>query len=93
MVIGACKIVLRISDSQSLKSKRYIVRKIKDRVRHRFNVSISEVDDQDLWQVTSIGFATVSNDRKIVQSTLDQVVNMVEDMGLGEMLDYTIEIL
>ncbi|OGL39627.1 MAG: hypothetical protein A2149_02235 [Candidatus Schekmanbacteria bacterium RBG_16_38_11] len=93
MVIGACKIVLRIPDSQSLKSKRYIVRKIKDRVRHRFNVSISEVDDQDLWQVTSIGFATVSNDRKIVQSTLDQVVNMVEDMGVGELLDYTIEIL
>jgi len=93
MVIGVCKIVLRIPDSQSLKSKRNIVRKVKDRVKHRFNVSVAEVDDQDLWQITSIGFATVSNDRNIVQSTLDQVVNMVEDMGLGELLDYTIEIL
>jgi len=93
MVIGACKVVLRIPESQSLKGKRYIIRKIKDRVRNKFNVSIAEVDNQDLWQVTSIGFATVSNDRRIVQSTLDQVVNMVEDMGIGELLDYTIEIL
>ena len=93
MIVGVCKIVLRIPESQSLKSKRYIVRKIKDRVRHRFNVSVAEVDDQDLWQITSVGFATVSNDRRIVQSTLDQVVDMVEDMGVGELLDYTTEIL
>jgi uncharacterized protein YlxP (DUF503 family) len=93
MVVGVCKIVLRIPESQSLKSKRYIVRKIKDRVRHRFNVSVAEVDDHDLWQITSVGFATVSNDRRIVQSTLDQIVEMVEDMGVGELLDYTVEIL
>ena len=93
MVIGAGKVVLRIPESQSLKGKRHIIRKIKDKIRNRFNISIAEVDDQDLWQVTSIGFTTVSNDRRIVQSTLDQVVNMVEDMGVGELIDYTIEIL
>ena len=93
MVIGAGKVVLRIPESQSLKGKRHIIRKIKDKIRNRFNISIAEVGDQDLWQVTSIGFTTVSNDRRIVQSTLDQVVNMVEDMGVGELIDYTIEIL
>lgn len=93
MVIGAGKVVLRIPESQSLKGKRHIIRKIKDKIRNRFNISIAEVDDQDLWQLTSIGFTTVSNDRRIVQSTLDQVVNMVEDMGVGELIDYTIEIL
>ena len=93
MVIGAGKVVLRIPESQSLKGKRHIIRKIKDKIRNRFNISIAEVGDQDLWQVTSIGFTTVSNDKRIVQSTLDQVVNMVEDMGVGELIDYTIEIL
>jgi uncharacterized protein len=93
MVIGICQLDLRIPENHSLKGKRHVLRKLIDRVRHRFNVAISEVGDNDLWQRAQIGFCTVGNDRRHINSSLDKVVDFIEQMNLVEMVHTEIEII
>ena len=50
MFVGVARLTLQIADSGSLKSKRQVLRRVTDRVKARFNVSVAEVEDQDLWQ-------------------------------------------
>jgi uncharacterized protein YlxP (DUF503 family) len=93
MVIGVCKLDLRIPENHSLKGKRHVLRKLTDRVRVRFNVAISEVGDNDLWQRAQMGFCTVGNDRRHINSSLDKVIYFIEQMNLVEMVRTEIEII
>ena len=93
MVIGVCKLDLRIPENHSLKEKRHVLRKLVDRVRNRFNVAISEVGDNDLWQRAQMGFCTVGNDRRHINSSLDKVIYFIEQMNLVEMVRTEIEII
>jgi uncharacterized protein YlxP (DUF503 family) len=92
MVVGICSIDLRIPGNDSLKGKRSVVRRIKERVKHTFNVSIAEVEDLDLLQRAGLGIAFVSNDASHVHSTLSKVVNFIEHLYMAEILDYHIEV-
>jgi uncharacterized protein len=80
-------------ENHSLKEKRHVIRKLMDRVRHRFNVAISEVDDNDLWQRAQIGFCTVGNDRRFVNSSLDKIIDFIEKMYLAEVTEKELEII
>ena len=93
MVIGVCKLDLRIPESHSLKEKRHVLRKLIDRVRTRFNVAIAEVGDNDVWQRAQMGFCTVGNDRRHINSSLDKVIYFIEQMNLVEMVHTEIEII
>jgi len=93
MVIGICQLDLRIPENHSLKGKRHVIRKLIDRVRSRFNVAISEVGDNDLWQRAQIGICMVSNDRRFTNSSLDKVIDFIEKTHLVEMLHSEMEIL
>lgn len=93
MVIGTCSIQLYFSESESLKRKRQFLKRIKDRVRNKFNVSIAEVKDNDLWQRTTLGVSTVANDRRFINEILSKVVQQIEGENGVEVLDYQIEIL
>jgi uncharacterized protein YlxP (DUF503 family) len=93
MVIGICQLDLWIPENHSLKGKRHVLRKLIDRVKHRFNVAISEVGDQDLWQRAQIGLCIVGNDRRHINSSLDKVIDFVEKMHLVEMVHTEMEIL
>jgi uncharacterized protein YlxP (DUF503 family) len=92
MVVGVCTIDLRISGNDSLKGKRSIVRKIKQRVKNTFNVSIAEVEDLDKLQRVGLGVAVVSNDASYVHSTLSKVVNFIDHLYVAEIIDYHIEV-
>ncbi len=93
MVIGVCKLDLRIPENHSLKEKRHVLRKLIDRVRARFNVAISEVGDNDIWQRAQMGFCTVGNDRRHINSSLDKVLYFIDQMNLVEMVHSEIEII
>jgi uncharacterized protein YlxP (DUF503 family) len=93
MVIGVCKLDLRIPENHSLKEKRHVLRKLIDRVRARFNVAIAEVGNNDLWQRAEMGFCTVGNDRRHINSSLDKIVHFIEQMNLVEMVRTEIEII
>ena len=93
MNIGACKIRLRMPENHSLKGKRQVVKSITSRVANKFNVSIAEVDDNDLWQMATLGIACVGNDGRHLNEVLSRVVNFIEGIrGDAEVLDYEIEI-
>ena len=92
MIIGACTIDLYMADSGSLKSKRHVLRAIKDRGRNKFNVSISEIDNHELWQRATLGVAVASTDVRFANRVLSKVVDFVDKELRAEILDWTIEI-
>ncbi len=92
MFIGVCTIDLHVPDSGSLKTKRQSLRSLKDRIRNKFNVSVAEVDDNDLWQKARLAVAAVSNDKSHLNQTMDHVLNMVQAVPELDLLDYHIEI-
>ena len=93
MVIGVCRLDLLIGESQSLKEKRRIVKQIIDRVKHRFNVSIAEVGNNDLWQSAQLGLCLVSNDRRFTNSSLDTILDFIETINVAEVVKSDIVIL
>lgn len=82
---------LYLPDSGSLKSKRFVVKSLKDRLRNKFNVSVAE-DGNDLWQRASLYCACISNDVKQIHITLESVKNLTEKQPMAELLDYSVEI-
>jgi uncharacterized protein len=92
MVVGICSIDLRLPGNDSLKGKRSVVRRIKERVKNTFNVSVAEVEYLDMLQRVGLGIAFVSNDASHVHSTLSKVVNFIDHLYVAELLDYHIEV-
>jgi len=94
MHIGVCRIELRLPENLSLKGKRRVVKSITTRVRSKFNVSVAEVDHQNLWQLATLGICCVSNDKRYINEVLSKVVDFVANGRFEvEMLNYEIEIL
>jgi uncharacterized protein len=93
MIIGSCKVYLNAPFSHSLKEKRSVVKSIIDKVRHKFNVSIAEVEDQDIHQSIVIGFAVISNSSAHANSMVQSVVNYIEENTSANLLDTYIEII
>jgi uncharacterized protein YlxP (DUF503 family) len=93
MVIGTCTIELHIPGNGSLKGKRRVIKSIIARVHNEFNVSIAEVDNQDLWQSAILGVACVSNGAGYVHGLLTKVVGWIERHRPDvQVVDYEIEI-
>jgi uncharacterized protein YlxP (DUF503 family) len=92
MVVGVCTIDLRIPGNDSLKGKRSVIRRIKERVKNSFNVSVAEVADLDMLQRAGLGIAFVSNEASHVHSTLSKVVNFIDHLYIAEVIDYHIEV-
>lgn len=93
MVVGICCLDLRISENNSLKGKRRILKSMIERVTNKFNVSIAEVGNHDLWQSSQIGFCMVSNNRRFVNSALDKIIDFIEEMNIAEIIKSDIEII
>ena len=93
MIVGVCTIDLHIAESGSLKSKRHVLRSIKDRLKGRFNISVAEVEDQDLWQRVTLGVACIGTDNAQVNRVLDHVIDFVEEIPDVEVIEATIEII
>jgi uncharacterized protein YlxP (DUF503 family) len=93
MVVGVCQVELYLHDNFSLKGKRQVLKSLTQRARKRFNIAIAEVADQDLWQKAVLGICAVGNDRQRVNSTLDQVINFIEETQLTDVADSQIEII
>ena len=94
MNVGVCRVRLRLPENQSLKGKRHVVKSVTQRVKNKYNVSIAEVDEQDAWQVISLGISCVSESAQHVNEMLSKVVDFIEKSRFDvEMLDYDLEII
>ena len=93
MHIGVVEIELMLPGLGSLKEKRYVMRSLKDRIRSRFNVSVAEVDHQDMWRRAKLGIVVVSSDGARANSILSKAVNMIEKDTRVHVLDYGLRFL
>ncbi len=93
MVIGYGVLVLRISQAHSLKEKRKVVKSVVGRIRSNFNASVAETGDNDMHQRAEVGFALVGNDQRLLNSKMDRITNLVESMGVCEVIDSEMEIM
>jgi uncharacterized protein YlxP (DUF503 family) len=84
---------LHLGEVDSLKGKRHVLRGMKERVKNRFNVSVAEVDHEDLWQRATLALACVSNDARLANEVVSKAVNFIEALTDGAVIDVRIEIL
>jgi uncharacterized protein YlxP (DUF503 family) len=92
MIVAAARITLIIPGNDSLKGKRQVLRSLIEKVRHRFDVAIAEVDSQDKWQRAELGVAVVGNDEKLLSQRVDKVMHFLENQHLAEIIDSHLEL-
>ena len=92
MVVGIGIITLRLHECRSLKGKRKIVKSIVGQMRNKFNASVAEVGSNDIYQRAQIGFSLVGNDKRVINSKLDKAFNLVDALGLAEIIDTEMEL-
>jgi uncharacterized protein YlxP (DUF503 family) len=78
MNVGVCKVTLRLPENQSLKGKRRVIGSLSARMRSKFNVAVAEVEDNDTWQLATLGIACVSNSSRHVEEVLSGVLDFIE---------------
>ncbi len=93
IIVGLCTVDLFIPDSQSLKDKRQVLLSLKDRLRDKFNLSVAEVDGQDLWQKAVLGLACVANETRHVNQVLEQALNVIRAIPAVEIVQSRVELL
>ncbi len=94
MNVGVCRIELRLPENLSLKGKRRVLKSMTTRIRNKFNISVAEVDNQNLWQLATLGICCVSNNSRYNNEVLSKVVDFIVDSHFEvEMLNYEIEML
>ncbi len=93
MVVGVLQMRLVIREATSLKDKRRVVKSLRERIRNKFNVSVSEVDALDRRQTAVLGVALVTNDGAFADKVMAKVVDLVRRTGGAELVDYETEVL
>ncbi len=93
MIVGLARITFRLQGNQSLKEKRRVVKSLIEKSRHRFQVSVAEVADQDVHQRVTIGVSVVGSDGRVLNSLLDRIVAYMESMGLAELVEHELELI
>ncbi len=93
MFVGIARIEYHIPHARSLKEKRHVLRRLIDRARVKFKITVNEVDHQELWQRTAIGVAVVGGDGGHVEHMLSQVMQFLDDQHLAQPLGRTSELI
>ncbi len=92
MHVGICRFTLLVTGSHSLKEKRSVLRRLKDRVRDR-GVTLSEVGGQDTWQRADLAFAVVAGERDRAQAAIDGVLRHVSGVEGAQLAAARTEVL
>lgn len=92
MTVGVCRVWLRLPENHSLKDKRRVVKSLAARIQAKFNVAVAEVDDQDRWQMVSLGITCVTTSESHAHQMLSNVVAFIRnERPDAEMVDYRTE--
>jgi len=93
VTVGICTIELFLPDAQSLKDKRRILKSLLQRIRNRHNVSVAEVEHQDLWQRAGIAVAAVASAQKPIDAMLQAILGEIESSLPGHIVSHDVEFL
>jgi uncharacterized protein YlxP (DUF503 family) len=88
MIVGVLRVDLLVPEARSLKDKRRVVQSIKQRLRNQHNVSVSEVEYEEIHQRCALGISMVANESRFVQSCLDRLVDGFRADPRVSLLDY-----
>ena len=91
MAVGTVE--LHLPDVGSLKGKRHALKGLKEKLRQRFELSVAEVDHQDLWQRATLALAYVSGDSRHANEVISKAVDFIEDNLDGYVTNVEVEIL
>jgi uncharacterized protein YlxP (DUF503 family) len=89
--IGVLTLELRIEEAHSLKEKRHVVQSLKDRLRRKFNVAVSEIANQESWQRATVAAVTVSGDRIFAEKVLQKVEEEAATLLGGTLVESGVE--
>jgi uncharacterized protein YlxP (DUF503 family) len=94
MTVGLCRVWLRLPENHSLKEKRRVIKSLTSRLHAKFNVAVAEVDDQDRWQMASLGITCVTTSEAHAHQMMSSVVAFIRnERPDAEMVDYQTEVL
>ena len=92
MIVGSSEIEIIIYEANSLKEKRHVLKSIIERIKSRFNVSISEVDYNDIWNRSVIGIAVVSNKKVMCESMILKIIDFIDNDDRVEIINHYMEV-
>lgn len=92
MLVALCRFDLRIPASNSLKEKRHVVKTLIASIRSKYNVSVAEVDHQELWQRCALGMAAVANEGFHLRKVISEVERHIGTFPAVELLDTTLSL-
>lgn len=93
MIVGLLTLDLHIPEANSLKSKRMVIKSLIARIKNKFNVSVAEVDANNLWQRSVIGIAYVANETVIINKVFEKIKNLILNIHSVELIDANMEML
>ena len=96
MPIARLTLEVEIPGAQSLKDRRQVVRSLKDKIRHSFNVSVAELDDGVVWNRATLGIAAISSSTAYLTGQIEQIDKAAQSYAAGlsaEIADSWAEIL
>ena len=93
MPVGVMTLEIRIPYAHSLKEKRAVLRKVRERLRHRFNVAVAELDHQDVWQRATLGVVSISSSRSSLETTLRGALAESEKILGPDLAEHWVEFL
>jgi uncharacterized protein len=91
MPVGLLTLEIQIPYAHSLKQKRAVLRKVRDRIRSRFNVAVAELDARDVWQRATLGIASVSDSRALLESVFQEVLREAEHILGDDVADHSLD--
>ncbi len=77
MNVGVCRLKLKLAEGMSLKGKRQVIKPIIALIKNKYNVSVAEVEDNDLWQIATLGICFISNDRQYTDEVITSIINFI----------------
>jgi len=92
LIVGSLRLELYLSESESLKDRRRILKSIMDRLRNKFRVAVADLSEQPKWRYAEIGVSCVSNSEAHARDILQNVLRFVEGNLYGEVVCYDIEV-
>ena len=91
MILGILTVDLEIDHAKSLKDKRAVLNRVTDRVRKKFNVSIAEIEGNEVWNYACLGVVIVSNEQRFCNQVLSKVVELMDEIRDCELGEFCME--
>jgi uncharacterized protein YlxP (DUF503 family) len=93
MIVCSCEIEILIYEANSLKEKRHVVKSLIERIKSKFNASVSEVGYNELWNRSMLGIAVVSNNKKMCDASITRIISFIDSDERVEIINCYREII